>query len=309
MSNHGESRIFQLAIIGGIGYAIAGLNGLVPFPDFEGGRSDPAPRGAIIYKGQTAEAISDRLLIDIGDGTAQVAVKARQNWDHNGTIVNGDWQGTNGTSSVRDPKNHDDPATLPVDIDYCSEGYVEVEKSGENVKSVVYHLGSLGVCDAHLDFGKEEVSSAFNQDDTPDDFDGEFVSFITNGVEETALAAPCPVEELQKYQTPQALQHFQEILAARFGVDVAAVTVEEGTIAATDPEDQVVLTAELNSFANKQDPKDPAKTYPALDISFLTANASAVENSCYMSSGGTKLSDLVSADIEFKDQVTPTPGN
>ena len=50
------------------------VNGtLIDLPDwFDGGRSDPAPRGSVTYKGQEAHAASERFLVDIGDGEAVV---------------------------------------------------------------------------------------------------------------------------------------------------------------------------------------------------------------------------------------------
>lgn len=299
MSQRGGGGYGPVLLLAGAAYVAAGFAGKVPFPNFEGGESDPAPTGVVVYQGQEAHSVSDRLLIDIGDGTAQVAVQARQKWDTPGGVFSGDFVSDNGTSFVRNSEHSNQPAVLPVDMDYCSEGYVEVDGREGNIKSVTYHMGALGVCGAHLDFGKSEVSSSFHQDDTPDDFNGNFVSFITNGVEETALAAPCPTEELQKYQSGDVVAHFQKILSDRFGVGIDAVTIDTGEITATSQVDQMSLKANLNSFANMQDPKDPGKTYKALDIQFITANAAAVETSCYMSSGGTKFEDLQSADINL----------
>ena len=48
------------------------------------------------------DEVLERFLIDVGDGEAVVSVKAKQNWDRHGWLVNGDFQSTNGTSSVAD---------------------------------------------------------------------------------------------------------------------------------------------------------------------------------------------------------------
>jgi hypothetical protein len=91
-----------LAVVGAGGLVFAVVNwGIVDLPDwFGGGRSDPAPRGSVIYEGQEAKTASEDFLIDIGDGEAMVVVQAKQNWDRSGWIINGDFQSTNGTSRM-----------------------------------------------------------------------------------------------------------------------------------------------------------------------------------------------------------------
>jgi hypothetical protein len=80
-------------------------------PDwFSGGESDAAPRGSVFYEGQRARSASEDFLIDVGDGEAVVAVKARQQWDTRGGVLSGDFvPGENGTSTVADPDDRDTP--------------------------------------------------------------------------------------------------------------------------------------------------------------------------------------------------------
>jgi hypothetical protein len=302
MSNRlaGPAVLLAGAVYVGAGVAGSLPEGL-PFWNHHGGQSEPAPKGVVIYQGQEAHSISNRLVIPIGRGVATVAVQAAQNYDKKGGILDGDFQSTNATVKVDD---HGNPAAMPVTMEYCSDGYIEVNKAGNgDVKNVTYHVGSLGVCGAHLDFGDSNVSNKFNQDSAPKTFFGDFVSFVVGTVEETAKAAPCPKEELNKYTGPAADRHYEEVLAAKFNVDKSLVIVEDGTSGQTSPADQLAMKARLNAFANKQDPRDPTKSFPALKISFLTANASAVEASCYFEIGGTKLQDLQAANVN----LTPAP--
>src|SRR5262245_44060247 len=90
-----------------------GLVDIPGVPDwFGGGSDDPAARGSVFYEGQEAKSASEEFLIDIGDGEAFISVKARQNHDKPGNIFSGDFQSTNGTSSVADPDDRDSPARL-----------------------------------------------------------------------------------------------------------------------------------------------------------------------------------------------------
>jgi hypothetical protein len=78
----------------------------------------------VIYEGREAKAASENFLVDIGDGEAMVAVQAKQNWDRSGWIIDGDFQSTNGTSSVADQQDGDRPARLAVKVDYCADGTI-----------------------------------------------------------------------------------------------------------------------------------------------------------------------------------------
>jgi hypothetical protein len=293
-----------LAVVGAGALVLAVVNwGIIDLPDwFGGGRSDPAPRGSVIYEGQEAKTASEDFLIDIGDGEAVVAVQAKQNWDRSGWIINGDFQSTNGTSSVADPQDGDRPARLAVKVDYCADGTITTtETSGDDpVTAITFAMGRLYVCDATLEHTTAN-DSAFKQDDTPKDFHGSFVSFVASAAEATAAASACPTDELARYRTGEYRSFVREQLAERFRLPVANVDVVSGRIGGSDEATQRDLRAALESFANKRDPDDPSKTYEALTIQYLSGDGEAVIDSCYRDAGGRDLDDLGSVRV-------PDPG-
>ena len=285
-----------LAVVGAGAIVLAVINwGIIDLPDwFGGGRSDPAPRGSVIYEGQEAKTASENFLIDIGDGEAVVAVQAKQNWDRSGWIINGDFQSTNGTSSVADPQHGDSPARLAVKVDYCADGTItttETRRGDEPVTSIRFAMGRLYVCDATLEHTSAN-DSAFKQDDTPNEFHGSFVSFVADAAEATAAASACPTDELAKYRTSEYRAFVREQLAERFRLPVANVEVAAGHIGGSDDATQRELRAALESFANKRDPDDPSKTYDALTIQYLSGDGEAVTDSCYQDAGDRALDDL-----------------
>ncbi len=284
-----------LAVVGAGAIVLVGVNwGFIDLPDwFGGGRSDPAPRGSVIYEGQEAKTASENFLVDIGDGEAMVAVQVKQNWDRSGWIINGDFQSTNGTSSVADPQDGDRPARLAVKVDYCADGTITTtETRGDDpVTSIRFEMGRLYVCDATLEHTTAN-DSAFKQDDTPNDFHGSFVSFVARAAETTAAASACPTDELAKYRTGEYRSFVRTQLAARFRLPVANVEVMAGRIGGSNDATQRELRAALESFANKQDPDDPSKTYEALTIQYLSGEGEAVTDSCYQDAGARQLDDL-----------------
>jgi hypothetical protein len=284
-----------LAVVGAGALLLAVIDwGIVDLPDwFGGGHSDPAPRGSVIYEGQEAKTASEAFLIDIGDGQAVVAVKAKQNWDRSGWIINGDFQSTNGTSSVADPQDGDRPARLAVKVDYCADGIITTTESGgdEPSTSIRFAMGRLYVCDATLEHTTAN-DSAFKQDDTPNDFHGAFVSFLARAAETTAAASACPTDELAKFRTDRYMSFVREQLAERFRLPVANVDVVAGRVAASDDATQRKLHDALESFANKHDPDDPSNTYEALTIQYLSGNGEAVTDSCFKDAGARNLDDL-----------------
>jgi hypothetical protein len=290
--------VMALAIVGA-GAFVLGVtrSGLLDLPDwFGGGESDPAPRGDVLYEGQEARTASEEFLIDIGDGEAVVAVKAKQDHDTSGWLINGDFQSTNGTSSVADPDDGDQPASLRVTMDYCAEGSITTTEStdpetDDPVRLISFDLGEVFVCDATLEHTPEN-DAAFNQDDTPSDFHGQFVSFVAGAVETTAVAAECPTDELERYGEDEFTAFAAERLADRFGVPESDVEVTPGTVGSSDRETRDELREALESYANLEDPDDPDVEYEALSISYLSADGSAVEDSCYRSPGGRDLDDL-----------------
>jgi hypothetical protein len=284
-----------LAFVGAGALVLAVVNwGIIDLPDwFGGGRSDPAPRGSVIYEGQEAKTASEAFLIDIGDGQAIVAVQAKQNWDRSGWIINGDFQSTNGTSSVADPEDGDRPARLAVKVDYCADGMITTTESrgDDPVTSIRFAMGRLVVCNATLPHTSAN-DSAFKQDDTPNDFHGSFVSFVARAAETTAAASACPTDELAKYQTGEYRSFVRRQLAERFRLSVADVDVVAGRVGGSDDATQRQLRAALESVADKRDPDEPSKSYEALTIQYLSGEGEAVTDSCYQDAGARDLDDL-----------------
>lgn len=275
---------------------------IIELPDlFDGGESDPAPRGSVIYEGQTAESASEEFLIDIGNGTAVVAVQAKQNHDRPGNIFSGDFQSTNGTSSVADPDDRDQPARLEVKTDYCADGIVTTtieppeEEGGEPVTTIELDLGDLFVCDTTLEHTQQN-DAAFRQDDTPTDFHGRFVSFVAGAAETTAAAAACPTEELARFGEPELVAYMERQLAERFDVPRANVRVIPGRPGETSDGQQDELREQLESYANLQDPENPDREFEALSIQYLSSDAEAVVDSCYRDPGAVDLDTLEDVD-------------
>jgi hypothetical protein len=292
-----------LAVVGGVVVVLLFLkSNLINLPDwFSGGSSDPVPHGTVTYKGQKALAASDTFLVDIGDGEATVSVKAKQDWDTPGGIFSGDFQFTNGTASVADPKDRGNPAALKVKVDYCSDGLVTTftpvnpDANGPD-KRIRFEMGHLYVCATTLEHTRLN-DAAFKQDDTPNIFQGEFVTFVARAVEWTAAAAACPTEELAKFQTDAFLRHTRQQLADQFGMPVTAVEVVKGTPGHSAPQMQRSLRRRLESYANARDPEHPSKQYKALDIQYLSTDKEAVKYACYRDPGSHSLKDI--------DTVTP----
>jgi len=287
-----------LAVVGLLAVALlvgrTGLFGLFDMPDWlDGGRSDPAPRGDVIYEGQRAHTASEDFLIDIGDGEATVAVKAKQNHDKHGWWINGDFQSTNGTSSVRDPEASDEPAMLLVAVDYCADGTITTIESvdDETDRAVRFEMGRLYVCDTTLEHTAHN-DAAFHQDDTPPDFHGRFVSFVAGASEAVAAAAACPTDELDRFRTSEYTDHVQAQLAERFGLPPDDVEVVVGTIGESDDDTRAALEDRLHSFTSLRHPDEPDETYEALSIQYLSGDGTAVEDACYRDPGGTDLDEL-----------------
>ena len=272
--------------------------GLFHLPDwFPGGRDDPAARGDVIYEGQRATAASRDFLVDIGDGEAFVSVKAKQNHDKSGWLINGDFQSTNGTSSVADPDDRDVPAKLKVAVDYCADGTVTVGPGRDGAdRSITFDLGRVYVCDTTLEHTAAN-DAAFRQDDTPPAFHGRFVSFVAGAAETAAAAAACPTDQLDRFRTPQYLDFVRGRLADRFDLPASAVTVTAPTVGASDAATRAALGRRLDSFLERHDPDHPKVTYKALSVQYLSGRGSAVEDSCYRSPGATKLADIDDVDL------------
>ena len=301
----GRFRTFLLIVGAGVLFMVVSGLGIVDIPGVPdwfggGGEDDPAARGSVFYEGQEAKSASEEFLIDIGDGEAFISVKAKQDHDKSGNIFNGDFQSTNGTSSVADPDDRDVPARLVVKTDYCAEGTITTTETpdpdtNQIETSIEFDMGKLYVCDATLEHTAAN-DSAFKQDDTPTQFHGRFVSFVAGAVETTAAAAACPTDELEQFTDPELLQYVQEQLGERFNVPPVNVEVTAGEIGTTSSATQRELRDRLESYANKQDPDDPDRTFEALSINYLSGEGEAVADSCYKDPGGTELTNLNSVD-------------
>ncbi len=252
----------------------------------------------MIYEGQRATSASEDFLVDIGDGEAVVAVAAKQNHDKSGWLINGDFQSTNGTSSVSDPSDGGTPAKLRVAVDYCASGTITAiqQTGGERQRAVTFDLGEVFVCDTTLEHTSDN-DAAFHQDDTPSDFHGRFVSFVAGAAETAAAAAACPTDELDRFRTPEYLDHVRGQLAGRFGVPADRVDVTAPTIGSSDEDTQHTLDERLSSFLEHHDPDHPRRTYEALSVSYLSGNGAAVTDSCYRDPGATDLDDLDGVDL------------
>jgi len=291
----GGRLVPALAIVGAGALVLFVLNGtLFELPDwFAGGRSDPAPRGSVTYRGQQARAASERFLVDIGDGEAVVEIKAKQNWDRHGWIVDGDFQSTNGTSSVADPADGDLPARLLVTVDYCADGTMTTTtaEDGGRVLALEFEMGSLYVCDTTLEHTTAN-DSAFRQDDTPADFHGEFVSFVSRAAEITAAASACPTEELDRFRSDEYRNFVAGELAERHSLAAEDVEVRVGRVGSSDEETRGHLEEALGRVTERRDPDDPDVSYEALSIQYLAGDGEAVADACYLDPGARDLDDL-----------------
>ena len=295
-SGPGRGRWVPAVVVVAAGAVILLLvNGtLIDLPDwFDGGRSDPAPRGSVTYKGQEARTASERFLVDVGDGEAVVEVEAKQNWDRHGWIIDGDFQSTNGTSSIADPDDRDLPARLRVAVDYCADGTMTTTTAadGGEVLALRFEMGSLYVCDTTLEHTTEN-DAAFRQDDTPADFHGDFVSFVARAAEITAAASACPTEELERFRTGEYRRYVAQQLADRHGVAADDVEVTVGRVGASDEDTRAALETALGRVAERRDPDDPDVSYEALSIQYLAGDGEAVADSCYLDPGARDLDEI-----------------
>jgi hypothetical protein len=271
--------------------AIGRVANLFDLPGWlDGGRSDPAPRGDVIYEGQEARSASERFLIDVGDGEAVVSVMAKQNWDRHGWLINGDFQSTNGTSSVADPANRGAPAKLRVAVDYCASGVISTDGDDDG-PAVTFDMGELFVCGTTLTHTADN-DAAFKQDDTPNDFHGQFVSFVSGAAETAAAASPCPSDQFEQFRTREFTSYVRDQLADQLGVRASDIDVVAPTVGASDEDTRAALDDRLTSFLERRDPENPDRTYEALSIQYLSGEGTAVTDSCYRDPGATDLDDI-----------------
>ncbi|MEK7603434.1 MAG: hypothetical protein AAB459_04310 [Patescibacteria group bacterium] len=292
-----------MAAIGGLAFGAFKLDMLPQIDWFDGGKSDKAPKGDVFYEGQTAETASTELMFEIGRGNAIVAAKAKQNHDKKGGLFSGDFQGTNGTSFVRDPDDHDEPAKLNVEMRYCAGGLIEKSTTkphnGESQITAKFELGDIFVCDAILRHS-EENDAAFAQDDTSAEFHGRFVSFVSGAVETQAKAAPCPIDELSEYTSTQFNSHLQSLIAGDLGIPISNVEIVGGKIGKSDESTKRLLKQTLDSYANYENPEDPSEILQDFDFQYLSGGGKPIEDSCFNDIGQVELSSLDNLKLDEK---------
>lgn len=285
----GLALTILVVVVGWSGLERAGIDlpNVNPFDDGHDG--DDEASGSVRVEGQTPQTATDTLVVKIGEGDAVVSIKADQNWDRPGNITDGDFQSTNGTASVRDPDDHDEPARITVGVEYCAEA--EITRSSEtdgdggtgspDDDEITFDLNSLFVCDVEW-LPTAENEAAFGQDDTPADFQGQFEELIKGAAVAAVAASECPETLAEEYSSDEFLDFLAESLAEREGVPADSVTVVPGVPGATSPEDQEALQHALDTFVEHDD----------LDIDAFSGNGTAVEDSCYIDTSGEPLSSL-----------------
>lgn len=261
----------------------------LPNPFDNGHDGDEVAHGSIRVEGQTPLTATDSLVIKVGEGEATVSIKAHQNWDRPGNVTDGDFQSTNGTASVRDPDQHDQPAELTIGVEYCAEGAitrtVSRDESGEQGPpegdQVVLDMGSLFVCDAEW-MPTEENEAAFGQDDTPADFQGQFEEVVKEAALAAVAASECPERLVESYTSQDFLDFVARALAERDGIPIDNVQIVPGHQGTTDAATQDDLRGTLDRFARNDD----------LRIDAFSGAGTAIEDSCFIDTRGEPLGSL-----------------
>lgn len=280
----------------------------IPGLEWDGGETEPAPRGDITPQAQIPQTAVEDFVYKIGTGTSVIAVKATQQWDKPGNVFSGDWVSDNGTASVADPEDRDEPANLEVEMSYCVDGSQEAVYSTDpdtqerTLDSITFRMGTLMVCDAVLRHTPEN-DAAFKQSDTPQDFQGDFTSFVAGAVETAAVAQACPADLEETYTTAEYITFVEQAIADKNDLPITQVHVVPPRVGVSSTQTQDELNARLDSYANKQDPDDPGTTHESLDFGFL-GQESAVVDSCYAPLDTTNLGDL--ASVVTPQPLTPT---
>jgi len=261
----------------------------VPNPFDDGQDGDNEASGSIRVEGQTPLTATDTLVVKIGEGVATVSIKAHQDWDRPGNFTDGDFQSTNGTASVRDPEDRDQPAAITVQVEYCAEATAtratQPDTDGAtgppSTDEITFDMGSLFVCDVEW-LPTAENEAAFAQDDTPDDFQGRFEELIKGTAAAAVAASECPDSLVENYTSDQFRDFLAQSLADREDVPVANVTVTPGRPGTTSEATQRELTESLRDFTQDDD----------LDIDAFSGNGTAVEDSCFVDTTGAPLDSL-----------------
>lgn len=261
----------------------------LPNPFDDGHDGDEEASGSLRVEGQTPLTATDTLVVKIGEGEATVSIKAHQNWDRPGSVLNGDFQSTNGTASVRDPDDGDQPATITVRVEYCAEAAAtrstQPDADGATgppaTDEITFDMGSLFVCDVEW-LPSAANEAAFAQDDTPDDFQGRFEELIKGTAVAAVAASECPDSLVEDYTSDEFRDFLAQSLADREDVPVVNVTVTPGLAGTTSEATQRDLTEELRDFTRND----------VLDIDAFSGSGTAVEDSCFVDTTGEPLESL-----------------
>lgn len=267
--------VLAVGLLAGAAVGVETLTGVdIPgIPNLDGGQSEERAHGAIIIDDITAETASSSFQIQIGTGVAHVAIEASQNWDHQGTWFNGDFQSTNGTASVSDPDGG--PANLQLELDFCVTGLIttteQVDSDGNRVKApeIIFDQNGIAVCDIEIEDTSENLE-VFHQDDTPAWFQGDFEEAIRVGAINAVAAAPCP-EDVSEYTTQDYLDYTAQQIAEANNTSVENVTVLPGTPRRTDVSTRAQLQEDLAALVDDED----------LNVSYFSGGGEAVSDSCY----------------------------
>lgn len=287
-----------------------------------GGKSDPSPRGSVVYEGQHLETVGDDFVIKVGEGQAIVSMKAIQKYDKPGWLINGDFVNTNGTIQVRDPEDRDQPAKLRYRTEYCADGQVSVteevttqqqaserDENGNIIRSpktdevvrkevtnreVELDLGDIYVCDVEFinDSGPdaEYNAAAIDDDKVPPEIQREFQPFVIGAGATMVKAAECPAD-LDYFRSPEYSAFTREKLAEKYDTPFEDVTLKGGKKGTTSIEMQRQLGQELESYLNKVDPKT-GERHKALDIQISGNNPDGLAASCYLDTSGVPVDSL-----------------
>lgn len=279
-------------------FVVVGFTGLermgvdlpgVPNPFDNGHDGDDEASGSLRVEGQTPLTATDTLLMKVGEGEATVSIKAHQDWDRPGNFTDGDFQSTNGTASVRDPDDRDQPATVTVRVEYCAEATTtRATQLGDDGDTgppandeITLAMGDLFVCDVEW-LPTAENEAAFAQDDTPADFQGQFEELIKGTAVAAVAASECPERLVEDYTSDEFRDFLARSLADREEVPAANVTVTPGRPGTTSEATQRELEESLRDFTRTDD----------LDIDAFSGSGTALEDSCFVDTTGEPIESL-----------------
>ena len=178
-------------------------------------------------------------------------------------------------------------------VDYCASGTITAtEGGGRRAHRSTFDMGELFVCDTTLEHTAEN-DAAFQQDDTPTDFHGDFVSFVSGAAEAAAAAVACPADQLEQFRTPDftALRDASGWPTSS-ACPAADIDVVAPTMGASDEDTRAALDERLDSFLERRDPDDPDHDLRGAVDPVPERRGHGGEDSCYRDPGATELDDI-----------------